>query len=243
MEYRNSSGTHFGNDVAFGVHSSHGVELTGGSTGGTVRPASDDASAALNVRAKGPSGLLNLGTSTGGTVTIDGAALASASPFSLTGSSFSVVGASSINLSPTSTAGITIGNSSNQNPILVTGSSIALKSTHVNLNSSRTVIGASTTPVILFQRSRIDFLIPAMSSNSSDESVEVAVTGLTTNALCFIQRRQVYNSTITAGIFIEGYCSTAAALRLNIHNLSVSSFSGSTASADLFRIECPVAIP
>jgi len=70
MEYRNSSGTHFGGDLTAGVHSSHGVELLGGSTGGTIRPASDDASAALNVRAKGPSGILNLGTSTGGSVTI-----------------------------------------------------------------------------------------------------------------------------------------------------------------------------
>lgn len=299
MEYRNSSGTHFSQDFAVGVGSSHGVELTGGSTGGTVRPASDDASAALNVQAKGASGILNLGTSTNGAVNIEGSAVASATPWSFTGSSFSVVGASSINLSPTSTAsirignssnqtavmitcstmsiagtslacsapvlftganvkvqgassivlsptstaGITIGNSSNENPILMTGSSIAFTSTHVNINSSRTVIGASTTPLILLQRSRIDFTVPALSSNAADNSVEVAVAGLTTNALCFIQQRQIYNSTVTAGLHVEGYCSTAGALRLNIYNLSVSSVSGSTMSADLFRIECPVAIP
>lgn len=125
---------------------------------------------------------------------------------------------------------------------VLTGSSVVITSTHVNINSSRTVIGASTTPIILVQRSRIDFTVPALSSNSADLSVEVAVTGLTTNALCFIQQRQVYNSTVTAAIGISGYCSTAGALRLNIFNHSVSSLSGSTMSADLWRIECPVAV-
>jgi len=40
-----------------------------------VQPASDDASAALNVRAKGASGILALGTSTGGPVTFNGSSL------------------------------------------------------------------------------------------------------------------------------------------------------------------------
>ena len=62
MEYRNSSGTHFSGDFVAGVGSSHGVELLGGSTGGTVQPASDDANASLNVRAKG-TGLTNIGNS------------------------------------------------------------------------------------------------------------------------------------------------------------------------------------
>jgi hypothetical protein len=76
MEYRNSSGgVHFGNALVTGIESSHGVELTGTSTGGIVRPAGDDASIRLLVQAKGPSGILALGTSTGGPVTFAGSSL------------------------------------------------------------------------------------------------------------------------------------------------------------------------
>ena len=235
MDRRSTSAeyTHFGGDVTGQVNSSHGVRLSGGSTGGIVEAVGDDTNVTLALRAQGAGGIV-LGNSSQG--------VSVAGPSTFSGTVFNVNGASSIVLSPTSTAGITIGNSSNQNPILVTGSSIALTSTYVNINSTRTVLGASTTPVILFQRSRIDFTVPALSSNAADNSVEVAVTGLTTNALCFIQQRQVHNSTVTAGIHVEGYCSTAGALRLNIYNLSVSSVSGSTMSADLFRIEVPVAV-
>lgn len=247
MDRRSTSAeyTHYGGDVTGQVNSSHGVRLSGGSTGGIVEAVGDDTNVTLVIRAQGAGGIVLGNSSQGlgirGPSTLTGAVtVAGAAAFS--GSSFSIAGASSIALSPTSTAGITIGNSSNQNPILITGSSIAFTSTHVNINSSRTVIGASTTPIILFQRSRIDFTVPAISSNAADNSVEVAVTGLTTNAICFIQQRQIYNSTVTAGLHVEGYCSTAGALRLNIYNLSVSSVSGSTMSADLFRLEVPVAV-
>lgn len=278
--------THNQGDFTAQIGSSHGVRLSGGSTGGVVEAVGDDTNVTLRLRGQGAGGVVignsSQGVSVAGPSTFSGTAFNvngassivlrptstagisignSSNPIMINGSTLSiqgtsmtitpsvlfssnvrVQGASSIVLSPTSTAGITIGNSTNENPIAITGSSIALNSTHVNINSSRTVIGASTTPLILVQRSRIDFTVPALSSNAADNSVEVAVTGLTTNALIFIQQRQVYNSTITAGIHVEGYCSTAGALRLNIYNLSVSSVSGSTMSADLWRIECPVAV-
>lgn len=77
MEFRSSNVTgfvHFQGDVVSNVSSasgsSHGVQLTGGSTGGIVQPAGDEASIGLNIRAKA-AGPLNLGTSTGGAVNIN----------------------------------------------------------------------------------------------------------------------------------------------------------------------------
>src|SRR3990167_4011872 len=137
MEFRNRSGTHYSGDFTVGVGSSHGVEITGGSTGGTIRTASDDASAALNIRAKGASGILNIGTSTGGPIALNGSSVTIVPATEFSGITFRVNGASSITLSPTSTAGITIGNSSNQNPIAITGSSVGITSTHVNVISTR----------------------------------------------------------------------------------------------------------
>lgn len=52
MEYR-STGTHYSNDVVASVGSSHGVKLSGGSTGGLVQAVGDDANIALRVLAKG----------------------------------------------------------------------------------------------------------------------------------------------------------------------------------------------
>lgn len=51
-------------DVLSNIESSHGVRLTGGSTGGIVEPFGDDANISLTVRAKG-TGTLTLGTGTG----------------------------------------------------------------------------------------------------------------------------------------------------------------------------------
>lgn len=144
-------------------------------------------------------------------------------------------------LRPKGAGALVAGNSST--PMDLAGSSVAITSTHVNINSSRIVLGASTTPLILMQRSRIQFTIPALSSGPSvDESVAVTVTGLTTNAMIFIQQRVPYNSTDATGVEVDGYCSTAGDLRLRIKNLGGSTLSGSTASAYLWRLECPVAV-
>lgn len=46
------------NDIVSNVSSSHGVRLTGGSTGGIVEPAGDDANITLKVRGKGTGGVV-----------------------------------------------------------------------------------------------------------------------------------------------------------------------------------------
>jgi hypothetical protein len=59
MEYRSSNGgQHIGNDIVAGINSSHGVQLTGGSTGGIVEPVGDDANITLRVRGKGTGGVV-----------------------------------------------------------------------------------------------------------------------------------------------------------------------------------------
>ncbi len=60
MEYRSSNASgfvHFGGDVVSNVNSSHGVRLSGGSTGGVVETVGDDTSASLLIRAKGAGGI------------------------------------------------------------------------------------------------------------------------------------------------------------------------------------------
>lgn len=54
--------THFGGDVSAQVNSSHGVRLSGGSTGGIVEAVGDDTNVNLTVRAQG-TGTLILGSS------------------------------------------------------------------------------------------------------------------------------------------------------------------------------------
>ena len=71
MEYRSSNGgMHIGKDFVAGVENSHGVELTGGSTGGVVQPVGDDANISITLRGKGSGGVV-IGSTTQ-TVTIAG---------------------------------------------------------------------------------------------------------------------------------------------------------------------------
>lgn len=54
MEYRNSSNSqHLRQGAAFGVDSSHGVQLSGGSTGGRVDAVGDDNNITLSLAGKG----------------------------------------------------------------------------------------------------------------------------------------------------------------------------------------------
>lgn len=64
MEFRSSNTrfVHFGGDVVSNVESSHGVQLTGGSTGARVIPAGDDANIKLELFGKG-TGNTQLGNS------------------------------------------------------------------------------------------------------------------------------------------------------------------------------------
>lgn len=56
MKFRSSNVagfTHFGGDVTAQVNSSHGVQLSGGSTGGIVQAVGDDANITLTLRGAG----------------------------------------------------------------------------------------------------------------------------------------------------------------------------------------------
>ena len=91
----------------------------------------------------------------------------------------------------------------------------------------------STSFVQMVQRYRVDFTVPALSSQSADTST-VTVTGLTTNSvLVFTPRVQVNSSVV--GIEVHARCSTADELTLTYLNGSVSSVSGSTQSGYLLQ--------
>jgi hypothetical protein len=58
MIYRDSSiGTHYGKGVVAGVESSHGVKISGGSTGGVVEAVGDDTDISLLLKGKGAGGV------------------------------------------------------------------------------------------------------------------------------------------------------------------------------------------
>lgn len=64
MEYRSANaGQHIGNDIVAGVNSSHGVQLSGGSTGGLVQAVGDDTDITLTLKGKGAGGV-QIGNST-----------------------------------------------------------------------------------------------------------------------------------------------------------------------------------
>lgn len=61
MERRSTNpngGTHYQYDVTAGVGSSHGVRLTGGSTGGIVEAVGDDTNVTLTLRGQGAGGIV-----------------------------------------------------------------------------------------------------------------------------------------------------------------------------------------
>lgn len=75
MEYRSTAaGQHISGHFVAGVGSSHGIEIGGGSTGGTVQPVGDDSNITLTVKGKGvghtvigsTASKVTLGGSTGG---------------------------------------------------------------------------------------------------------------------------------------------------------------------------------
>lgn len=114
MEYRstNDNGySHFRGDVVTNVssgqaiNSSHGVRLTGGSTGGIIESAGDETNIALTVRAKG-SGPLNFGAAT--------------SPVTILSSNLLIGSTGSLGLQATSTGTVTLG--STNSTIFISGS-------------------------------------------------------------------------------------------------------------------------
>jgi hypothetical protein len=59
MDYRSSTGgQHISGDINAGIGSSHGVQLSGGSTGGLVQAIGDDANITLRLKGKGTGGVV-----------------------------------------------------------------------------------------------------------------------------------------------------------------------------------------
>jgi hypothetical protein len=157
MDTRTVNGTHYGGALTAGVDSSHGIRLSGGSTGGVIEAVGDDANVSIFVRGKG-------------------------------------------------TGAVTLGNSSQA----------------VNF-------GGSTASVLSLRRVRVDFTIPTMAVNAGAEQGDIAVSGLTTNAVITIAPRGPLNSSV-AGVLVQSYCSTAGQLHLTYQNAGTT-ITGSTMSA------------
>lgn len=112
---------------------------------------------------------------------------------------------------------------------------VANSSQTIALASTGTIVGyGSTTNLRAFQRYRVDWTVPALSSATTVEST-VTVTGLTTNSILLLQPRLQLNSSVV-GITAQARCSTADELVILSQNISQSSISGSTQSAYLFQI-------
>jgi hypothetical protein len=60
MEFRSTNArfVHYGGDVVSNIESSHGVKLSGGSTGGLIEPVGDDANITLTIAGKGTGGVV-----------------------------------------------------------------------------------------------------------------------------------------------------------------------------------------
>ena len=91
----------------------------------------------------------------------------------------------------------------------------------------------STSFMQMVQRYRVDFTVPALSSNAADTST-VTVTGLTTSSLLLFTPRVQVNSSVV-GIEVHARCPTVNELTLTYLNGSVSSVSGSTQSGYLLQ--------
>lgn len=266
--------THFVGDVTAQIGSSHGVRLTGGSTGGIIESVGDDTNVTLTIRAQGAGGIvvgnssnglasaspstftgvqfivqgassivlsptstagITIGNSsnqtpvmiTASTMSIAGTSLACSAPALFTGANFKVQGASSIVLSPTSTAGITIGNSTNENPILITGSSVGVTSTHINLNSTRITMAGSTFGISFVQRQivQIDSANMVCAAEGVNDTL-VTVTGATSNSMCVFMPAATFSTRYT----FQTYCSTANEVRIRLFNSQGSTFGSGESS-------------
>ena len=188
MRFRsaNSKFVHYGGDILSNTDdSSHGVQLSGGSTGGVIAPCGDEDNIALRVSGKG----------TGPTVLGN-----SSSPVSITGA------------------------------INSTGA-VAFTSTQVNITSTKVFIGpsGSTSFLMGISRVRLDFTVPVMAVNAGAEVGDIAVTGVTTNAVITLSPRGALNSSV-AGLMAVAFCSTAGQVHITLQNAGTT-ISGSTMSA------------
>lgn len=151
MLFRSTNGkfTHFQGDVLSNVDdSSHGVKLSGGSTGGLIEPCGDEANIALTIRGKG-TGPLQLG-STASVLTIGGSGTISI------GSSGGTVNLGSSG-GPVFIAGSTVPflgfmrftDTAVATPNFATTNAMVMETTHIITGLPAATLGGTTNPYVL----------------------------------------------------------------------------------------------
>lgn len=131
-----------------------------------------------------------------------------------------------------------VGNSSS--PVSITGTvtttgaltvtgAATFNSTAIGLNSTKVSFAGSTSFLIALRRVFVEFSVPTMAVNAGAEVGDIAVTGLTTNAVVTMSPRGPINSSV-AGVLLQSYCSTAGQLHITIQNAGTT-ITGSTQSA------------
>lgn len=133
------------------------------------------------------------------------------------------------------TAPTIVGNSSS--PVTLAGNvtqsgtftSTGITSTHISLNSTKVSFAGSTAFLIGMRRVFVEFTVPTMAVNAGAEVGDIAVTGLTTNAVVTMSPRGPINSSV-AGVLLQSYCSSAGQLHITIQNAGTT-ITGSTQSA------------
>ena len=239
MERRSSAErfVHFGGSIVSNVESSHGVEISGGSTGGLIEPISDDTNASLTIRAKNDAPLV-LGNSSNARVTLLGSTV-------LMGSSgIAQFSNSTISIGTTMAGAMTIGNSSFI--VTIAGSGITLGAvgstgsfagssftfaTPVLISTRALVGGASTSAMGLIQRYAIDFTPPVLAAAEAAWQT-YTVTGLSTQSAVFISPHLAFSSQY---VWSSPRCSTADQLSVLWTNQLGSSI-GTGESTNQWRV-------
>ena len=157
------------------------------------------------------------------------------------------------------TGGVNVGNSSQTvtlaGPLSVTGAvtstgassftgAFSVTSTQVNITSTKVFIGAagSTSFLIGIRKVFVEFTVPVMAVNAGAEVGDIAVTGLTTNAVVTLAPRGALNSTVAGVIAPHAFCSTAGQLHITLQNAGTT-ISGSTQSAYAMIHEFGIPVP
>ena len=232
MEFRSTNDlgyTHHLGDLVAQVGSSHGVKLTGGSTGGFIDAVGDDANITLAVRQKG-TGLLRLGSTDAGAeiilrgdqITLGG----SASTVTFTGVAFTI-GA------PSSFSSTDIQLNSTRIQVGTSGALVTVGATTL----AQLRIGGSTAPFNGFLRqNNINSTTPAFASTDCGKTAESTVTFAGVTSSHYVMAQVL---TQPAGLQLVGaypVASTAGSVHLVYVNGSTVAVGATTASIRLLAL-------
>jgi len=203
MEFRSSNTVgyaHYQGDIISNVSSaavpvsSHGVQLTGGSTGGIVTAAGDETNIALNVLGKG-SGPLILGAAT--------------APVTILSSNLLIGSTGTLGLGQTSTGNVTIG--STNSTVFISGSTAPFSGFLRFSDTAVTTPNFATTNIMVMETTHVlaglstatvsgspYFLLANAVTNTTDCSLVGAFIG-TTAAANEVHCRWIKASTLTVG--------------------------------------------